>query len=381
MSGNWRARKLAGLAGLATFILAIVPAVPAGPIAAAANSPGWRIVATVGSASSQVGEGDLVVTGPTDAWTAWTCGPCPSGKESHANLMLHWNGRRWSPVQLPGALRYPVAIAGLQASSARNLWAFDNNGRVAVFDGSRWAVKKLPNWVERPVSGNAVSLGSAVFSPANAWAFSLEATSQPTLAGHFAGGRWHKVFLPIIPAFAAGLASDDIWLYGFGKNFGPRTLAHWNGTSWRTVALPRPAKGTTLVASSPVPLGAKSLWMAGEVFPRTGKVRFELLHWTGRWSTVSVPASVGLINQLASDGDGGFWLIATRVEAGATGSRFVHFTGGRWEPTPIPTQGKLASEPGTLSSVPGSRSMWAIGFLVRGSVPEFGEILGFGRAG
>jgi hypothetical protein len=28
--------------------------------------------------------------------------------------------------------------------------------------------------------------------------------------------------------------------------------------------------------------------------------------------------------------------------------------------------------------VPGSRSMWAIGFLVDSSTPEFGEILRFG---
>jgi hypothetical protein len=347
--------------------------------AAAAGSPGWRIVATVGSASSQVGDGAITVSGSADAWTAWTCGPCPSG-QPHANLMLHWNGQRWSPVELPADLRYPVAIAGMQASSAQNLWAFANNGNAVIFNGSRWAVRKLPSWVERPVSGNAVYIASAVFSPANVWAFSIEASKQPTLAGHYYAGSWHKVFLPVIPDLAAGLAPDDIWVYGTAKNLSSRKLAHWNGATWRTISVPHAAGGALLVASNPVPLGPKSLWMTGEVFPKSGPVTFELLHWNGHWTTTSVPASVGVVNQLASDGDGGLWLIATRTEAGGTDeTRFVHYTSGHWVSDPIPTKDKLQSDPGVLATVPRSRSMWAIGFLISGSTPEFGAIMRFGR--
>jgi hypothetical protein len=365
--------RLTGLAGLVAIAVAVGP-----PAAGASGSPGWRIVSTVGSKSSQVGNGDIVVTGPADAWTTWTCGPCPAGSQPKQNLMLHWNGKSWQPVDLPSQLRYPTVIAGEQASSANNFWVFINDNRADVFNGSGWTLKELPSWVERPIDGDDVSLAGAAFSPADVWAFSIDAQSEPTLAGHYYDNSWHKVELPVIPNTADGIAANDIWLYGFAKNYGPRTLAHYNGTSWQTVSLPGTAKGATLVASEMVALGAKSVWLAGELFPKSGKASSVLLHWDGRWTTTDVPSSVGVVDQFASDGGGGFWIIASRTGAGGTTeSQFVHYAGGHWDSEPIPTEDKLTSEPGVLASVPGSQSMWAIGFLVSGSTPEFGEILGY----
>lgn len=142
-------------------------------------------------------------------------------------------------------------IAGLQASAARNLWAFAGGGRAVVFNGSGWwSVKQLPSWVERPVSGDDVAIGSAVFSPANVWAFSLDAAGDPALAGHYSGGSWHKVDLAIVPAGVEDLAPDDIRLYGFAKNNGPRTLAHWNGASWQTLSFPHVGGGATFILSA-----------------------------------------------------------------------------------------------------------------------------------
>jgi hypothetical protein len=348
--------------------------------ASATTSSDWRIATTVGSASSQVGDADLAVSGPSDAWATFTCGPCPSGTQPHQNLMIHWNGQHWSSVTLPAELRYPAVIAGMQSSSAQNLWVFTDNQRATVFDGSRWSVKKLPTWVERPVSGTEASVASAVFSPADVWAFSLEAGSQPMLAGHDVKGSWHKVFLPIIPAQVDAVGPSDIWLSGFGKNFGPRELAHWNGTSWHTLSYPSAPKGATLVPSGLVATGDRSIWALGEEFgPKSGAVKFELLHWNGNWSTITVPESIGETNQVASDGHGGLWLITTKVgPKGATGTQLAHYSGGHWTTAAIPTKGKLQTETGALASVPGSRSMWAIGFLVDGSTPEFGAILRFG---
>lgn len=372
MSRGWR------LAGLAAAVALTVAS--GAPAAVAAGSSGWRIAAAIGSASSRVGTGDITVSGPSDAWTTWTCGPCPAGSKPHANLLQHWNGQRWSQVELPSQLRYPTVIDSLQASSARNLWAFASGDRAVVFNGSGWSVKKLPSWVERPISGDDVALGSAVFSAANVWAFSLQAASDPTLAGHYSGGSWHKVDLPIVPNQVQGLAPDDIWLSGFDKNNGPRTLAHWDGASWQTVSYPKAAGGATLIPEGLAALGAKSVWLIGEVFAKSGKVSFELLHWTGKWSTVSIPASIGEASQLAADGDGRLWLITTHVGSGGTAdSHFVRYSGGHWDSLAIPAQGKLETEPGVLASVPGSTSMWSIGFLVSGSTPEYGTIMGYGQ--
>jgi hypothetical protein len=263
----------------------------------------------------------------------------------------------------------------MRASSARNLWVFDSNGRAEVFNGSGWSPMNLPAWVERPAEGDTADIASAVFSASNVWAFSVTAATDPTLAGHYQDGHWRKVFLPIIPSLAIGLAPDDIWLSGFAKGFGPRILAHWNGKSWKTVSFPHPA-GATLVPSGVVALGEKSVWSLGELFPKAGKVSFELLHWHGRWTRTRIPASVGLPSQFASDGHGGFWLLTTHVGAhGTEASVFAHFTGGHWHYSAIPTKGTLGSEPGALVQIRGTKSLWAIGFLVSGSTPEYGEII------
>jgi len=374
VSLTWRQTGLAGV-----MALAVAAAAPPAAASGSSGSSGWRIVSTVGSTSSRVGTGDITVSGTSDAWTAWTCGPCATGSKPHANLMQHWNGQRWSQVDLPGELRYPAVISGMQASSAQNLWVFTDSARAEVFNGSRWTTKDLPSWVVRPVAGDESSIGTAVFSPANVWAFSLDAAREPTLAGHYSGGSWRKENLPITPAQVDGLAPDDIWLYGFGKNNGPRTLAHYDGSSWDTVSFPHPAAGATLIPAGLAALGAKSVWLIGEVFSKSGKVSFELLHWTGHWSTVRIPASVGDVSQLAADGHGRLWLIASRTAAGGSETtRFVRYAAGHWESLAVPTQGKLETEPGVLATVPGSSSMWSIGFLVSGSTPEYGAVLGLG---
>ncbi len=346
--------------------------VTAGPLSAVASTPsGWRISATIGSAKSAVNEGDIVAAGADAAWVIWTCGPCPSGSAAHQNLLQAWNGKTWSQPALPSALSYPTAIAGLGASSAKNLWVFTGTGRAAVFNGSHWTVSKLPSWVARPVKGGGPSVGTAVFSPSNVWAFSLLARKQPTLAGHFTGGKWHKVTLPIVPLTADGLAPNDIWLFGSKENASERTLAHWNGSSWQTVAFPKAPSGDILTETDPVAAGSKSFLAIGELLPKRGGAKFEVQHWTGHWTTTTAPASVGIITQAASDGHGGLWLIASSE----TGSDFVHYTGGHWDTSAFPSQGKLLTAPHVLVPIQKTRSMWALGFLFKSSTPEFGAIL------
>ncbi len=71
--------------------------------------------------------------------------------------------------------------------------------------------------------------------------------------------------------------------------------------------------------------------------------------------------------------------IAPPGQLGAMDSGGHTVAGGHWDFAAIPTKDKLESEPGALSSVPGSRTMWAMGFLINGSIPELGEVIGFGR--
>ncbi|HTW20010.1 MAG TPA: hypothetical protein VME70_07360 [Mycobacteriales bacterium] len=363
-----------GGALLAAVIIALSPLAVAGAV----TSPTWTIRATIGTGTSAINDGDIAVSGPSDAWTTWTCGPCGSTTPAHANLMDHWNGKKWSAVTLPAALKYPADIVGMDASASDNLWVFTANGRVSVFNGHHWDTSKLPSWVERKIDGGAPGVATAVFSAKNVWAFSIDAESHPMLAGHFHNGHWHKVQLPMEPELADALSPTDIWLSGLVPGHSGRELARWNGKKWQVIAEPSGPSGTTLVTNGFAASGPSSVEVMGEAFSKSG-TSSELLHWHKHWTHTEVPASVGLVNQLAIDGHGGYWLIATSGSIDSAHTAFVHRSGGKWHTYPIPAMTGFTSEPGVLASVPGSTAMWSIGYLVNGSTPERGAIFSYGQ--
>jgi hypothetical protein len=372
--------RLTGLAGALATVVASGPA-----NAAPASTPRWRIVTTIGSSSQQVNVGDITVTGSSDAWTTWSCSGCRQGKYPDANLMYHWNGRAWRSVTLPDELRYPTQIEGLQASSANNLWTFTDNGRAAVFNGRHWTVKELSPWIQRPTREGDPHVAAAVFSASNVWVFSTGAIDAPTLAAHYLGGTWHKVFLPVAPASAVGLAPDDIWIYGITKASlsGPTpvwAIAHWNGASWQSITIPLPhgQKPTDVFTFSPVATSARSVWLVQGISGT--KPNYHLLHWDGRWSTVSIPHSLGFAGELVSDGTGGFWMISNvQVTASRNRTDFAHYTRGHWYTQVVPTMGKLKQAVASMASIPGTTTLWATGILISRASRDTGDILRLGQ--
>jgi len=94
----------AAIAASALAVTALASGGQAG--AAAAPRPGWRIAATVGAASRNVRPEALTATGPKDAFSAWTCSSCSTSNRS-LDFVLHWDGRRWRSIGLPGRWSIP----------------------------------------------------------------------------------------------------------------------------------------------------------------------------------------------------------------------------------------------------------------------------------
>lgn len=375
--------RISASAAIAASAAAVTILASGGQAGAAAPHPGWRIVATVGATSHNERPEALTATGPKDAFSAWTCNSC-STFNRNLDFVLHWDGRRWRSIGLPVPLTYPRFVTSVSASSASNLWAVTDQGRVGIWNGRRWTVKVPPAWVLRATREGDPDGQAAVLAPGNAWVFSGGAISEPTLAAHFVRGAWRKAWLPVAPYAVSQVSSRDLWVLGDTRKSLTTgkpviAVAHWNGSAWHALALPKvrvPSGGGTgysLAAVAP-----RDIWLAREVGNSLGHtVSTALLHWTGRWRVIKVPFSTYSFESVSQDGHGGVWMLADRVLP-SFHQDLYHYGSGRWVRQVVPARAGVPVSATTLTWIPGTRSLWAIGDLRNGS-GSTGAILRDGR--
>jgi hypothetical protein len=280
---------------------------------------------------------------------------------------------------IPAPLNYPRSVIALSASSASNLWALSNDGKLGIWNGTSWAITPLPTWVLRPSHSGDPFAEAPVFSPGNAWVFSVGAISQPTLAAHHDNGAWHKVILPAAPGPVSPVAPDDIWAMGTLPGASPASVAmHWNGSAWQSLALPAvtvppgSSAGYQIMATSP-----HSLWLGRTVGTFSHTASVALLHWTGSWHRITVPFPTAALGPMAQDGSGGLWLLATRGHYPNAVEYLDHYGPRGWTRQAIPAKPGAAASLQTLTWIPRTRSLWASGALVAGS-QQTGDILKYG---
>lgn len=85
--------------------------------------------------------GGLAGVAAISADDVWAVGSTGSGA-----LILHWDGRKWSPAKLP-SLSPGSSLDGVAGTSARNVWAVGNGGSddmslILHWNGKAW--KRLP---------------------------------------------------------------------------------------------------------------------------------------------------------------------------------------------------------------------------------------------
>jgi hypothetical protein len=339
------------------------PPLPAGP--------GWRTMPGVscrpwlnGVARYYGGLSDVSATSAHDAWAVGSCGTYTS-PATYVGVVEHWDGRRWSPVRVPAALRYD----SVEAFSGHDVWmtgdlkgpAKDGSPSVLHWNGRQWSI------ATQGVPEGASVKDLAATSPSNLWGLAHfdSAPPQDTDGGeiaipvHWDGARWRSLAIPHgyngDVLFAVG--SSDMWV---GSNSATDvrfpSVAHYDGRRWSELRVPIrkrygdvmniAAVGHDLWAS-----GHEEVGLADDDGEPIGQRSF-IAHWDGhRWTRPPVRSGCIDGGSLTSDGREGPWLTCPF-------GQIVHWDGHRWidQPTPRSAQGV-----GPPQRVPGTPAYWVVG--------------------
>jgi hypothetical protein len=299
------------------------------------------------------------------------------------SVAWRWDGTAWRSVPLPKV--YGSDLQSVAAVAANDAWAVGREGNedagvpsrglIEHWDGIRWSVV-------RPVarSGSALSAVSAA-GPRNVWAAGAtyhsrgesRAKARPLLL-HWNGTAWRTVAVPwsrrgLEVSQVSAVGSTGVWAVGtdFRPDAAIQPEHYWNGRRWRSVPPPfgpkDPMRGFSATAWN-------DAWAVGNYRAGSMSVRSLAAHWDGRaWRVVSVPEAPGYnfagLGGVADVGPADAWAVgeSVRIEPGLeTGPHpvFFHWDGEAWHLTPGAVPAHLFFRP--LSIAAGrDGSVWAIG--------------------
>jgi hypothetical protein len=310
----------------------------------------------------------------------WAVGDASKNAKTYFAVALHWNGKRWTRVATPrpGGTK-AEDVTGLSDStcvSAKDCWAVGADGSesepglslsnlILHWNGKRWSqAQHIPNPSSHGhhINGlDAIRCLSATNCLADGQIYvAVTSTSTAILNEvlHWNGKKWTKQVVPnpghtgandvnLSFALACG-SSTSCWAAGYYGSENPTTLKnlnqilHWNGKKWTKSAVPNPG-GTAVgdfnqldgaTCSSP-----KSCWAVGEYeLIDSAKVN-EVLHWNGKkWTKVGAPNPAGsamnTLNTLYAvrcvDGRD-CWAVGTSEEPDQPNKdEILHWNGTRW---------------------------------------------------
>jgi hypothetical protein len=263
------------------------------------NGRSWTQVASPSPGPAPVGDSlvDVSALSPTDAWAVGdfiTLGPGPTFK----TLVLHWNGTKWARVASPNPSRQFDTLNGVSVLSRSDAWAVGVAGQgsssiqalIMHWNGRTWTP------VASPSPDGSRLVGVAALSPGDAWAVGehiSRAGVHTTLVLHWNGKAWALVGSPSPSrsdsqlAGVSAVSRSDAWAVGVsynGHGNAQTLILHWNGTGWARVPSPHPAGllGSNLIAVSA--LAPDDAWATGNVI-ESGNDQTLVLHWNGtRWT-------------------------------------------------------------------------------------------------
>jgi hypothetical protein len=327
-------------------------------------SPGWR---RIPGPAVDGGYDAVTATGPDDAWAAGSEGGTGAPPDYGHPVIVHWNGTRWTRMDLPASTRELTGFTSVAATSAANVWAAGGSAGSARyfvyhFDGVRWTGVPLP-----PVADiNAPVAGMAVTQDGHVWVVGTGGRGPFFL--RWDGAAWTELSVPRMqPVGIVARTSTDVWVTGsIGQMY------HWDGKRWTRAATPASQTGSV---PHMIALAADDVWAVGgagggNLYANANPVQgigmhftrphSAVLHWNGRaWRWVALPRSVGPLTGIAPDGAGGVWITAASDQPG---SLYLHWRAGRWTrvyASPPPSPG--AEEDPAVAEIPGSLQVWSVG--------------------
>ena len=297
------------------------------------NGKQWTRVRSPSPAS---GNGSLLTSvaavSPTDAWAVGSS----TGNDFSTTVMfaLHWNGTRWAQATLPNVGPPSTSLTSVSAVSANDVWAIGsyqaNADLVLHWDGKRWVHVVGP----RPPGATAISAAST----SDAWAVGCLSNGVKSFTDtqHWNGTAWTRLPSPnpgqiqgSCLAAVANISPHDAWAAGTSTLVSGRDqalLLHWDGRRWAQVASPVPTADARMTGVSAV--SKSDVWAVGFDFKG---VNNELLfmHWNGSHWTLEPPvagpqvtALFGVSARSSTD--------AWAVGADPTDSLIFHWNGTHW---------------------------------------------------
>lgn len=292
------------------------------------------------------------VSGKSDAWAAGSAArPGPRG------YAVHWNGSTWKRRGFPDSSFVPTAV---RASSARNVWFLGQSSstkEVLRWDGARWHVIAIPQF------GTGVGL-PVVLGRANAWlpGSSGVTGSRSTVLWHWNGTSWKSYALPAFSGAMniAGTSDRNLWAAGLtgvgAAGVGRLALYRWNGRAWKPSRAPRVyLSGAPALAMS----ASGEAWIAGYGTKAVGHESVIYYRTAGRWHRLPdrlLPIDPPQVDYPPMpDGRNGIWFGFTLYWNGKSAEyNSPHIPPGCARP---PTEN---ADPAVMAGIPGSHVvLWA----------------------
>jgi hypothetical protein len=293
--------------------------------------------------------------------------------------VLHWNGKHWSKQSVPqpgGAKTWDITtLLDSTCASARNCWAvgaygFDNGATIRVsnlilhWNGKRWSkVSGVPNPVSASTRFNllsAVRCLSATDCVADGQDTKTTTTGSLTSnqALHWNGKKWSVQSTPNPAGTALGdfselrglgcSSSTSCWGVGAdGNNESPtqktlNEILHWNGKKWTRSAVPNPggsAVGAFNQLNGATCSSTKNCWAVGTYANSAGARVNEALHWNGKkWSVAKTPDLAGTamsdsntLKSVRCTSASNCWAVGSAQKSGqALQNEILHWNGKKW---------------------------------------------------
>jgi hypothetical protein len=265
----------------------------------------------------------IAAISPTNIWAVGTTA------YDHV-LIAHWNGKNWSQDKSVTNRGFMSAIS---MDSPTDGWAIGAIGTTAVTSlVLHWNGKTWSRDTSAPVAG--IYGPSLVTVDGDVWVGGYIGAKESPVMLHRTGGRWYVV--PVAGTHAvtslAATSPKSIWGAGdivtSGTDFS-RTLLHWNGTTWNTVALPPWASHLQLEVQAMAPGPGGTVWAVGDSATATTESPVTM-HWNGKaWlrGAVDVPGISGTIGSVASIPGGTAWALGELSNGEAV---IMHWNGKAW---------------------------------------------------
>jgi hypothetical protein len=225
------------------------------------------------------------------------------------------------------------------------------------------------------VTGGGILFGVAATSARDAWAVGLSgrARTPATLIERWNGAAWKRV---PSPSSASGGLLNAVAVTSAGRAWAagqtgslvsskPATLIErWNGTRWKRVPSPNPARGGTLYGLAVT--SARSAWAVGQtggVFSQRPKTLIE--RWNGTtWKRVPSPNAAtpgSWLGAVAATSARSAWAVGCACNGPAPKTLIEHWNGTRWKlmPSPNPAGGGGSVLYGV--AVTSTHNAWAVG--------------------